>query len=58
MVIIGILVIAVAIVVALAVVFAIVAGLITVTPFVLLIMILPLIDYFVIKLIFGKKKKD
>ena len=36
---------------------AVVTGLIAVSPILLLIICLPLIDYFVIKLIFGKKKK-
>ena len=36
---------------------AVVTGLIAVSPILLLIFCLPLIDYFVIKLIFGKKKK-
>lgn len=36
---------------------AVVIGLIAVSPILLLIICLPLIDYFVLKKIFGKKKK-
>lgn len=36
---------------------ATVMGLIAVSPMLLLILCLPLIDYFVLKLIFGKKRK-
>lgn len=36
---------------------AVVTGLIAVSPVLLLIVSLPLIDYFVFKMIFGKKKK-
>ena len=41
----------------LAFVVAVVTGLIAVSPILLLIICLPLIDYFVFKMIFGKKKK-
>ena len=41
----------------LAFVVAVIMGAIAVSPILLLIICLPLIDYFVIKLIFGKKKK-
>lgn len=41
----------------LAFIVAVVTGLIAVSPILLLIICLPLIDYFVLKLIFGKKKK-
>lgn len=36
---------------------AIVTGLIVVSPIVLVIIALPLVDYFIIKAIFGKKKR-
>ena len=36
---------------------AVVTGLIAISPILLLIICLPVIDYFVIKIIFGKKKK-
>ena len=41
----------------LAFIVAVVTGLIAVSPILLLIICLPLIDYFVLKLFFGKKKK-
>ena len=41
----------------LACVVAVVTGLIAVSPILLLIICLPLIDCFVLKMIFGKKKK-
>ena len=41
----------------LAFVVAVIMGVIAVSPILLLIICLPLIDYFVIKAIFGKKKK-
>ena len=41
----------------LAFIVAVVTALIAVSPILLLIICLPLIDYFVLKLIFGKKKK-
>lgn len=37
---------------------ALITGLIEVLPIVLVVISLPLIDYFVFKKIFGKKKKD
>lgn len=37
---------------------AVFTGLIAVSPILLLIVMLPVIDYFVIKMIFGKKKKE
>lgn len=36
---------------------AIITGLVAVSPILLLILCLPLIDYFAFKLIFGKKRK-
>lgn len=41
----------------LAFIVAVITGLIAVSPILLLIVCLPLIDYFVIKMIFGKRKK-
>lgn len=41
----------------LAFVVAVITGIMAISPALLLIFALPLIDYFVIKLIFGKKKK-
>lgn len=36
---------------------AIINGLIALSPFLLILVMLPVVDYFVLKMIFGKKKK-
>lgn len=41
----------------LAFIIAVVTGLIAISPMLLLIVCLPLIDYFVFKMIFGKKRR-